>query len=123
MKDRRVQLKVKIKSLAAEARIIRIEENKARDSQLRDDLVGHRKAIVRSEARYSLLAYAFIRGKAYKSQEPATKCYTDWKRVRQLVERFGVYYDFTNANEPDPYLERKKEQAERLEVWLKEAQE
>jgi len=83
-------LKVKIKSLAAEARIIRKEEHKAKahyrylkNKQGHEDqynraqstwygLQQHRKIDVRQEARASLLAYAFIRNKPFVFAEPNT---------------------------------------------------
>jgi hypothetical protein len=122
MKDRRVQLKVKIKSLAAEARIIRNEENKGKDRLLKDDLTNHRKGIVRTEARYALLAYAFITGRKYRSQEANPRIKPSWEKVRNQAVRFGVCYDYDNE-ESREYTDRKKAEAERFEAWLKEAQE
>jgi len=72
MRDSRIYLKVKIKSLAAEARIIRHEEAKARkwkNTALRVGLAGHRRGIVRSAARHTHLAYGFLRGRPYKAME------------------------------------------------------
>lgn len=65
MKDRRVELKVKIKSLAEEARIIRLEEKRAKargDYRLLFRLQEHRRGIVRQTAHESLLAYHLVRG-------------------------------------------------------------
>lgn len=80
-------LKVKIKSLAAESRIIRKEERKALGSgrwalkaqkttgeveaeyERYNRLRHHRVHAVRDEARASLLAYGFLRGKAYGQVE------------------------------------------------------
>lgn len=71
------RLRVKIKSLAAEARIIRQEEHRAlRLSPENPDrlpryrtLREHRKQDVRAAARAALLAYAFLRGRAYATVE------------------------------------------------------
>lgn len=86
-------LKVKIKSLADESRIIRLEERKSgRDEKLRCLLREHRVKDVRKEARASLLAYAYIKGKPFQSVEKLPKCRIaepDWERVRSLVEKFG----------------------------------
>ena len=99
-------LKIKIKSLAAEAAIIRHAERKARrrvdwvkahgsDNDLfdaryaRESLSDHRRGVVRSEARHSLLAYGFLRGRAYSSMETVTHTPPDWARVKDLVGRFG----------------------------------
>lgn len=94
-----VQLKVKIKSLAAESVIIRKEEHKRRkikdapprSEQVIEDrrsLKEHRRGVVREEARCSLLAYGYLRGRPYKSME--AKCYEQprWDKVESIVKRF-----------------------------------
>ncbi len=90
--DKRVFLKVKIKSLAEEARIIRKEERKRHgtDNRLeREALYTHRVNVVRSEQRHSLLAYGFLRGRRVDQIEGKTLTRVDWKKVRSMVERFG----------------------------------
>lgn len=94
-------LRVKIKSLAAEAVIIRAEERRALargDAALYLSLYGHRRheeragvrSDVRAESRSALLAYAFIRGRDYAGCErPAKTNPPDTKRLSQLVEKFG----------------------------------
>lgn len=119
MKMQVTALKVKIKNLAAEALIIRLEEDKAlcrgrggaaytpsgtpggdkkpkrKPSPHRDEvkyrsLREHRVFDVRREQRASLLAYAFIRGKSYAAVEKPHKDNTpDLDRVQKLVEKFG----------------------------------
>lgn len=118
MKTQVKALKVKIKSLAAEAHIIRREEGKALgkvvasayvpsgapggpkkpkrkdprrpDPQLYLSLREHRIRDVRKEQRSSLLAYAFIRGKMYeKHEKPRNDNPPDLDRIRKLVEKFG----------------------------------
>lgn len=90
-------LRVKIKSLAAEARIIRHEERKVKARRrepgeepdtLFFDLQRHRKIDVRREARSALLAYGFIRGTTYVAMEVKPHTKPDWKRVQKMVERF-----------------------------------
>ena len=84
-------LKVKVKSLAAEAKIIRLEERRAGHGDLRNRLALHRRWHVRFEARHSLLAYGYLRGIPYgvmertihEDNEP------DWEHVEQMVKRFG----------------------------------
>lgn len=106
VRDRRRELRVKIKSLAQEARIIRLEEQRCRDSMTRaagrdeqvaalafsfQSLRAHRVNDVRRESRYSLLAYAMIRGKALRQAEKksdATKI--DRQKLADLFRRFGV---------------------------------
>ena len=111
-------LRVKVKSLAAEARIIRLEEHRAkgrrkcgsgvhpdykawlgRDDERRVSLYFHRIRDVRKEARSALLAYAFLRGRDYATcEKPAKHNPPDLKRVRQLVEKFS-----TNPYWPSPW--------------------
>lgn len=125
MKTRIKMLKVKIKSLAAEAPMIRMEERRAkgrrlaeafvgRDDALREELYRHRLDVVRPEQRASLLAYAFLRGRPLATVEK--KCRPgnepDWKRVGQLVEKFGVVYT-AKAD--------KEAQADRLREWRDQA--
>ena len=79
-----IKLKIKSKTLAEEARIIKREENKARDyaryrrdrqkpitriEKARAGFVDHRKHVVRPEARATFLARAFIRGAKYRDVE------------------------------------------------------
>lgn len=92
MKTQIKTLKIKIKSLAAEACIIRLEEQKAcgrrkcqsgvhpdykvwlyRDDELRELLHRHRVDVIRWECRHSLLAYAYLRGVPYCKVEHKPK--------------------------------------------------
>jgi hypothetical protein len=61
-------LRVNVKSLAAEARIIRQEDRRAGPGY-REKLDYHRRGRLREESRYAQLALAFIRGRAYKTVE------------------------------------------------------
>lgn len=55
-----------------------------------DSLREHRKFVVATEARTALLAYAFLRGRSYASQEVAnTYEPPNWSAVRDTVIRFG----------------------------------
>jgi adenosylmethionine-8-amino-7-oxononanoate aminotransferase len=86
--DRREMLRVKIKSLVAEAKIIRHEEAKTHGA-LRDELHFHRISAVRGEARSAHLAYGFIRGRTYEQMEAKTHTPPYWKRVRELCRKYG----------------------------------
>jgi hypothetical protein len=66
MKDKRAMLRVKIKSLAEEAKIIRFEEARTK-GEIRDQLHRHRVIDVRMAARNSHIAYTLIRGKEYST--------------------------------------------------------
>jgi hypothetical protein len=73
--DRRRLLKIKLKSLATEAKIIRLEESKARYSKrpevqaIREEMYHHRIDVVRFHSRSTGLAYGFIRGRKYRDIE------------------------------------------------------
>ena len=85
-------LKVKVKSLAAESKIIRLEEIKAKQRQrpeLRSELYLHRILAVRPEARASHLAYGFLRGVSYRAIEKEGSRKPNWDKVKKIVERFG----------------------------------
>jgi hypothetical protein len=87
MKD---YLKIKIMSLAAEARIIRKEERKwPGPSDARQGLHRHRVIDVRRECRVANLAYGFLRGRSYRALE--AKCYEEpnWQRVAELIRKYG----------------------------------
>lgn len=118
--DRREMVRVKIKSLAVEARQIRMEElrlsqherrlnDKARaggavnpsqfpyGNQLREELYRHRLDTVRYESRHAHLAYGFIRGLRYEQMEASCSVSPNWDRVRQLIKKYGP----ANFVEPD----------------------
>jgi len=88
VKDRREMLRVKVKSLAAEAKIIRQEERRTHGA-LRDELAVHRRSVVRSEARHTHLAYGLIRGRTIEQMELKAARPPDWERVRKMLKRYG----------------------------------
>ena len=67
--DRREMLRVKLKSLAAEARFIRREELRTH-GPMREALHRHRVDTLRYEARATHLAYGLIRGLTIEQMEP-----------------------------------------------------
>lgn len=81
-------LKVKIKSLSAEAQIIRKEELRSR-GDLRNALRAHRVWDVRSESRATLVAYNFLRGKSLAQTEPKALSEPNWTRVETMVKKYG----------------------------------
>ena len=92
--DRQTHLRVKIKSLAAEAGIIRTEEQRHPGcSSTRSSLREHRVGTVRKEQRSSLLAYAFLRGRQYLEVETWSKTPPCLKRVAKLAWSFGPGYN------------------------------
>jgi hypothetical protein len=82
-------LKVKIKSLTAEARIIRLEEGRSRGA-LRASLRAHRQWDVRREQRATQLAYGYLRGRARVQIEPGAHTEPDWDRVKAMVKKYGA---------------------------------
>lgn len=113
----RVYLKIKIKSLAAEARIIRAEELRLRDRggelpvHLRDVRSGlhlHRVNDVRREARAAQIAYAFLRGVPLAALERPGSAEVPIKRVRELASRYGYFQD----------LPRKQARMAMLDRWV-----
>lgn len=100
-------LKIKIKSLAAEARIIRFEEQRfkgyrrrAAERQLpaetidaidaeRVGLWRHRTYDVRDEARAALAAYGFLRNLPYVRIEGDSASRPPLDRVAYLVAKYG----------------------------------
>lgn len=96
MIDRREMLKIKIKSLAEEARIIRKEEN-GLDTRvfggelMQRELHHHRIIDVRGAARTSHIAYGLIRGKALDNIEKPIRPRTHsvWDAVRKMIKSYG----------------------------------
>lgn len=86
--DRREMLRVKLKSLAAESKIIRREEKRSWGN-LRTELYLHRIQVVRSAARHTSLAYGFIRGIPYEQMEKSCTAAPDWASVRTMLKKYG----------------------------------
>ena len=89
----RASLRVKIKSLAAEAKIIRQEAKRyPGNSSERGCLNWHRISVVRNEARAAQLAYAFLRNIPYSVVESKGSKPVDVSRVSKLAEKYGYWY-------------------------------
>lgn len=100
-------LRIKGLTLAAEARIIRkLEKNRHINKGLRNSMYEHRVQVVRSEARSNHLALGFLKGRTMQQMEQPlrpqneghiavkgmTRTAPDWKRIEQLVNRYGGQY-------------------------------
>ena len=99
------ELRVKVRSLADEARVIRHEEaraklaarccsdaeNKARHRRTLDSLHLHRVGVVRGAARTAQLAMAFLRGLPYRVVEAKVRPWNepDVEAIQRTVVRFG----------------------------------
>jgi len=86
----RVYLRIKALSLAAESKIIRKEMRKYKgESEAYQGLHLHRVKDEREESRATNLALGSLKGLKYSQIE--RKCYQapNWKRVRNLVQKYG----------------------------------
>lgn len=86
-----IELKIKVKSLAEEARIIRKEERKLSGLH-RARLHDHRVTVVRDAARRSLVAYQFVRGRDWESCA-SRDVYTrrrDWPSIEKMIKKYGT---------------------------------
>ena len=77
-------LRVNIKSLAAESKIIKKEIRKTSNTQIKNELHLHRISKVKTEARAANLALAAVRNIEYNVVESkATKTQPNWNRVKE----------------------------------------
>lgn len=79
--------RVNVKSLAAEAIIIRKEMGRASELD-RCTLYNHKVNVVKKEARLANLALAFLRGRPYKSCEITSKPF-DVVKLTAKINRFA----------------------------------
>lgn len=86
--DRREMLKVKVISLADEARTIRRLEAKAKHV-IQSELHEHRVKQVRWAARDAHIAYGFVKGRTWKQMEATAKSEPNWKAIIAMVEKYG----------------------------------
>lgn len=88
MEERTIHLKVKVMSLAAEARIIRQQAKKAK-GMVKWRLNEHRTDVVRVHARHNGLAYGILRGVPYSAMEKKCDKKPDFDKVAAIARRFG----------------------------------
>ncbi|MDR3503029.1 MAG: hypothetical protein P4L79_10660 [Legionella sp.] len=98
-------LRVKIKSLTEETKIIRDEERTAKwkakaaaarakqESQEKHTshfyrLHNHRTNDIRQEMRATHLAYGFLRGKSYREMERFSYTQPNWEKIEKMVEKY-----------------------------------
>ena len=87
-----IELKIKLKHLAEEARIIRREADaqyRAGNYQKGNELTEHRKRVVRPAARATLLAYQYLRGIPYHRCEQDPKTDPNWAEVKRMARKYG----------------------------------
>lgn len=98
-------LKIKLKHLAEEVRIIKREESKYKgprwgQSWARVSLMVHRLYTVRPEIRDAHLAYGYLRGKERVQIESSATTEPNWENVLRIVKKYGT-----------------RKQAEQFEEW------
>lgn len=110
--DRREMLRIKIKSLMEEARIIRKEEKRT-FGQLRNELHLHRVMDLRRHARNAVVAYAIIRGIDYDRVEPIRYSEPNWAEVERMVRKYGSveFRKWERYPSAEPQAEEPKETA------------
>jgi len=88
-------LKMKLKSLMAEAAMLRKHEVKClgRHTEVAKSLKCHRIGIIRSESRDSLIAYGFLRGKTYAQVEGIRYSEPDQKNIARMIVKYGHNVD------------------------------
>ncbi len=83
-------LKIKLKSLAAESKIIRSQELKlSGGSKLRDELANHRRKDVREESRATHIAYGYLRGREYRQLEGPSSSTPPKDNAARMVKKYG----------------------------------
>jgi len=85
-----IELKIKVKNLADEARTIRTEERKVHGME-KWNLQHHRKTVVRNAARRTQIAYQIVRGRDWEpcaSHNGFTRL-SDYSEVSRMVKRYG----------------------------------
>lgn len=105
--DKLKALKVKIKSLAEESKIIKKEIKKS-NIPTKDYLQLHRKFVVRPETRSALLAYRFLKGHSYLSTEIASLSEPDSERVARLVNKYGSQINNITPYDIENWAEKRK---------------
>jgi hypothetical protein len=101
----RSKFRVKIKSLACEAKIIRQEESR-RDGWVRGSLRLHRISEVRNEQRHTLLAYAYVRGVPMCVVEQRCRIMPDALAIDRIVKSLAGERDL-----------------DRIRVWMRGVEE
>ena len=86
------RLRVNVKSLSAEARIIRKEAKRA-DAMYEMDLTLHRRGRLRLESRVAHLALAFVRGRPCMAADKTALLHIMPKRLHQKITAAGYRVD------------------------------
>lgn len=92
LKERTVHLRIKIKSLVAESRIIRAEARKT-SKQRKYNLNQHRTSVVRVHTRLNLLAYGILRNIPYEVMEKKCREKPNFMKIQKIAISFGAKED------------------------------
>ena len=88
--DRREMLRIKLKSLVAEVRIIQTEERRMPQA-LAAEMRLHRRTVIRDASRDTHLALGFLRGRSYGQLEAIHHTDPHWDRVAAMVKKYGGF--------------------------------
>lgn len=146
-----LHLKIKIKNLAGEARLIRSHEDRLVDQieackkkglyresrrliSLKASIISHRREAVGPKARIYLLAYAAIRGVPYERVEQKCRIAPNWDGVEKTAKKFAqlswiqededLYktdYNTWKSNYFNQFSPMSKEIRNKIEYWIEEA--
>jgi len=88
------QLRVNVKSLAAEARFIRHEMRRTQSVEAKGSLAYHRRLRLKPEARLAHLALAYVKGVPYRKVENHCKDKVKSDALHKKINRFtDVVFD------------------------------
>lgn len=82
------RLRVNVKSLANEARLIRSEIRRAHDPDAKAYLACHRSRRLKPEARMAHLALAYCKGVPYRVVEQNAKSKPSYEQLLNKIRRF-----------------------------------
>lgn len=103
-------LKVKLKHLAQEIRVIKFEESRSIDA-LRTELYNHRVKVVSPEIRAAQLAYGFLRGRSFREMERGESFRDLPLKIRNktfyMVMKYGI-----------PYFQSERQLERAFENWI-----
>ena len=88
-----VKFKIKMKTFAAESRVIRQEELRRRGKNWASEgtpLYFHRIGPLRRTIRENHLAYGFLKGRTYRQLEQHPKTEPNWKNVLKHINNFSL---------------------------------
>jgi len=88
MNERIIHLRIKVKSLADEAKTIR-QEAKKTSGMVKWGLNHHRTTVVRRHTRHNLLAYGLLAGIPYEIMEKKCHQAPDFIWVAKIAKSFG----------------------------------